>query len=413
MTNERTFSPTELIEALNQTLAVEFTSVLMVGEVASFKVSQGKWVFFDLKDEKSSVNCFLPLWRLRMPLEDGMKIMVRAVPKLTQWGKFSLTVEAVRPVGEGNLKRAFLMLKKKLEAEGLFAAEKKRPIPRDLTVLGVISSTGAAGYADFVKILNARWGGIRVVVANTQVQGLEAPDQIMRALQYFNERGEVQAIAILRGGGSADDLAAFNDEALVRAVAASKIPVVAGIGHEVDESLVDLAADLRASTPSNAAELLTRDRQEVSTQIAGMMTRLHEDLGTRVAGARQENYDKIERVGQGLLTKYVEPLRRANREKVSRVGEMLEMKFIEPMRTKNREKITQIEQKICSNLNKLQEAVKSKRKILEALNPEKVLRQGYAILSGKVAVGSDVEIVTFRQKILAKVRKVSQRDDII
>ena len=251
-----TITPTELIVAVNQTLEYAYSPVMITGEVASFKVNQGKWVFFDLKDEESSVPCFMTLWSLKQPLEDGMKVVVRAVPKVTKWGKFSLTVSAVQPVGEGSLKKAYEMLKKKLADEGLFDPAKKRKLPEDLTRLGVISSTQAAGYADFIKIINARWGGMKVQVAHTQVQGLDASDQIMRALQYFNERGEVQVIAILRGGGSADDLACFNDEALVRAVAASKIPVICGIGHEVDESLCDLACDVRASTPSNAAEML-------------------------------------------------------------------------------------------------------------------------------------------------------------
>ena len=203
------FSPSEIVAVINETLEYSFSSVLIEGEVASFKVNQGKWIFFDLKDDETSIGCFMPLWSLKMPIEDGMKVVVRGVPKLTRWGKFSFTVSAVQPVGEGNLKKSFEMLKKKLEEEGLFDETRKRPLPEDLERLGVISSTAAAGYADFIKILNARWGGIKVSVAHTQVQGLDAAEQIIRALRYFNERNEVQVIAILRGGGSADDLAVF------------------------------------------------------------------------------------------------------------------------------------------------------------------------------------------------------------
>lgn len=333
------FTPTEFIAVVNQTLEYAYSSAVLVGEVASFKVNQGKWVFFDVKDEESSISCFMTLWALRQPLEDGMKVMVRGVPKLTKWGKFSLTVEAVQPVGEGSLKKAFEMLKKKLAAEGLFDPAKKRGIPEDLTKLGVISSTQAAGYADFIKIVNARWGGMKIQVAHTQVQGIDAADQIMRALQYFNERGEVQMIAILRGGGSADDLACFNDEALVRAVAASKIPVICGIGHEIDESLCDLACDVRASTPSNAAELLTRDRKT----------------------------EKIE------------------------------------------EKIQLILQKIKTEQRILADELAQKVKLLEALNPEKVLKQGYAIIGGKVSLGNVVEITTFKQKIKAEIKEIYDR----
>ena len=250
-------SVSEFVDLCNMTLETAYAGVLVEGEVASFKVNQDKWVFFDLKDEECSVGCFMPLFQLRMPLEDGMKVMVKAVPKLTKWGRFSLTVKQIVPVGEGNLKKSFELLKKKLDNEGLFDPSKKRELPEDLAEIGVISSTQAAGYADFCKILNARWGGIKVQVAHTQVQGMDAADQIISALKYFNEKAEVQVIAIIRGGGSADDLAVFNDEALVREIAGSRIPIITGIGHEIDESLADLAADVVASTPTNAAEILT------------------------------------------------------------------------------------------------------------------------------------------------------------
>ena len=133
------------------------------------------------------MGCFMMKFALRFPLEDGMKVCVRAIPKLTNWGKFSLTVQAVVPVGEGSLKKSFELLKKKLTAAGLFAPEKKRPLPENIVKIGVISSTQAAGYADFCKILNERWGGLTVLTAHTQVQGMTAADQIIRALKYFNE----------------------------------------------------------------------------------------------------------------------------------------------------------------------------------------------------------------------------------
>ena len=166
-------------------------------------------MFFDLKDEESSVSCFMPVWNLRTPIEDGMKIVARGFPKVTGKGKFSFTVNAVKPVGEGSLKKAYEILKKKLTDEGLFDPAKKRPLPEVITKIGVISSTQAAGYADFIKIINARWGGMKVQVAHTLVQGMDAPDQIVKALKHFNERGEMDVIVIIRGGGSADDCLPF------------------------------------------------------------------------------------------------------------------------------------------------------------------------------------------------------------
>jgi exodeoxyribonuclease VII large subunit len=254
----------DFIALTNQTLEFAYPSVEVEGEVASFKVNQGKFVFFDLKDQAGSVGCFMTLWQLRTPIEDGMKVVVVATPKLTPWGKFSLTVRAVRPSGEGNLKKSFELLKAKLDKEGLFSPARKRALPALVQHVAVISSTQAAGYADFIKILNDRWGGLEVEVAHVQVQGATAPDQIIRALQYFNMREELpQVVVIVRGGGSADDLSAFNDEQLVREIAASRIPTLVGVGHEIDMSLADMVADVRAATPSNAAQILTPDRNEI------------------------------------------------------------------------------------------------------------------------------------------------------
>lgn len=357
------FTPTEFISVVNQTLEYAYSSVLIEGEVSSFKVNQGKWVFFDLKDSESSISCFMSVWGLRTPLEDGMKVVVRGIPKITKWGKFSFTVTAVRPVGEGSLKKAFELLKKKLLAEGLFDPAKKRPLPEELTKIGVISSTEAAGYKDFIKIINARWGGLKIQVAHTQVQGLDAPDQMIQALNYFNEKSEVQLIVMIRGGGSADDLSCYNDEALVRAIAASKIPVATGIGHEVDESLADLAADFRASTPSNLAELITPSRQEIAKTIEKSVLRM---------GA--------------IFVKNIDELILANRTKLENVKSQIELV-----------------------LDKLSIELRQKIKIIETLNPEKVLKQGYAIISGKISPGNVVKITTHKQEINAEVKEIYER----
>ncbi len=386
--NSAALSPTAFVELLNEHLAYEFGSVLVTGEVASFKVNQGKWVFFDLKDENSSVSCFMPVWDLRMPVEDGMKVVVRATPKLTRWGKFSLTVQTLKPVGEGSLKKAFELLKRKLTAEGLFAAAKKRPIPRDFKNLGIISSTAAAGYADFLKILGARWGGIHIQVAHTQVQGLDAPDQIIRALHYFNERGEVEVIAILRGGGSADDLSCFNDERLVRAIAASKIPVITGIGHEIDESLADLAADLAASTPSNAAELLTRDRKAVIAEVRNNIFRLGQVLENRISGELTANSTKIARTGNALIAKYIDPMLDHTDDALARA--------LDEIRTR---------------LETITDHLRQKSQLLAVLNPENILKQGYAILSGDISIGNVVKITTNKRIIKAQVKEIYDRSE--
>lgn len=360
---QQVYSVSDFQAVCNQIMETAFTGVIVEGEVSSFKLNQNKYVFFDLKDEQASVGCFMMSFALRFPIEDGMRVRVRAVPKLTKWGKFSLTVQAIAPVGEGSIKKSLELLKKKLAAEGLFDKTKKRPLPDNIQKIGVISSTQAAGYADFCKILNERWGGLTVLVAHTQVQGMAAADQIIRALNYFNEHGEVDVIAVIRGGGSADDLAVFNDEALVRAIAASRIPVITGIGHEVDESLCDLVADMVASTPSNAAQMLTRDRREIAENVRSDIKRINNLLNTKI--------DEITGV---------------NRTEIIRVGQEIERK------------IELFEQDILAQ-----------RKILEQLNPERVLERGYALVRGDILVGAEVDIVMTNRDIKAKITEIKER----
>lgn len=358
-----TFTVSEFIAVCNQSLEYAFTGIVVEGEVASFKINQGKWVFFDLKEGDATINCFIALDNLGVALSDGMRVRVQATPKLTAKGRFSLTVRTILPLGEGNIKKSFDELKRKLTAEGIFDPAKKRPLPANLNKVGVISSTNAAGYLDFLKILDNRWGGINIYTVNTQVQGLDAAAQIIRALDYFNQQGQVEVIAILRGGGSADDLAAFNDEQLARAIAASRIPVITGIGHEIDESLADLAADVRTSTPSNAAERLVPDRQAMQQQVKLTIERVHQQILDQIDTARATNRTTMQQLTQTV--------------------------------------IHQIE----LSLQHIQET----SKILDSLSPENTLRRGYAIVTGKLSPGNVVKITTSDTIITTEVKNVTNR----
>lgn len=304
------------------------------------------------------------LFQLRVPIEDGMKVVVTATPKLTQWGKFSLTVKAIRPSGEGSLKKSFELLKAKLDAEGLFAPERKRPLPSMPRRIAIISSPQAAGYADFIKIIGDRWGGLHIDVAAVTVQGADAPDQIIRALRYFNEQEALpEVIVIIRGGGSADDLSAFNDEQLVRAVAASRVPTLTGIGHETDESLSDLAADLQAATPSNAAQLLVPDRREII---------------------------------------------RVNRQRVEQVLPRVLREIDDTRRVLNERLITGVEQAERHIVRQREQLAQTVR-FLEELDPVRVLERGYALIRGDIKIGSTISIETVRAIIEAKVEGYEQK----
>lgn len=351
-------SVSDFIALTNQTLEYAYPTVVIEGEVASFKINQGKYVFFDLKDGEASVGCFMMAFQLRMPVEDGMKVIITASPKLTRAGKFSLTIRSIRPSGEGALKKSFELLRAKLATEGIFASERKRPLPSAPQRIAVVSSTQAAGYADFIKILNDRWGGMHIDVAQVQVQGQSAPDQMIRALQYFNSQESLpEVIVVIRGGGSADDLAAFNDEQLVRQIASSRVPTLVGVGHETDTTLADLAADVRAATPSNAAQILVPDKHEIIRAARLRASSAGTQLLNRIS-------DQIRSTGQQLEDMY----------------ERFEYRF-----------------------EQAETATRQLLRILAQVDPRVALRRGYAILRGTQAVGEIVEIETNTAIMKAKV----------
>lgn len=267
--NELVLSPTDFVALANQTLEHVFGRAVVEGELSNFRVSKNKWLYFDLKDEYSKVACFASIYALPGPLEDGMVVRITGTPRLHPQFGFSVTVQTITPAGEGSIKKAFLLLKKKLTDEGLFDESRKRFIPDMPQTIALVASVESAAYADFIKIVSSRWPFLTIQVFDTQVQGEAAPEQLVRAITNANEQAELaDVLVVTRGGGSADDLQAFNDERVVRAVAASRMPTVVAIGHEIDESLSELAADLRASTPSNAAELLVPDKAAEQAQVS-------------------------------------------------------------------------------------------------------------------------------------------------
>lgn len=355
----------DFLALVNQTLEYAYPTVSVVGEVSEFRVSQGKWVSFKLKDAGGIVDCFMAIYQLRIPLEDGMKVMVVAAPRVNaKWGKFSLNIRAVKPVGEGSIKKGFELLKAKLEAEGLFAPERKRVLPRVPSRVGVITSTESAAYADFCKIINERWGGLEVEVAHTQVQGDPAADQIIRAINYFNNLEKLpEVLIIIRGGGSAEDLMTFNDELLAREIASSRIPTLVGVGHEVDHTLADMVADRRAATPTNAAEILVPDRNEI----------------IRAAHQRSES------LGHQLI--------QAIDQHSARTKEQLQTAF----------------QRIRERLDDHFERLASLRLVISQANPDNILRRGYALLRGEQIPGKTIEVETFQSYITAEVKDVRSK----
>jgi exodeoxyribonuclease VII large subunit len=302
---ELVFGVSDFVAYLNQTLEVAYPFVTIEGELTNFRVSKNRWVYFDLKDDDSSVKFFGTVYSLPGPLEDGMVVRVSGSPRLHNLYGFSVNYQTIQPVGQGSIRKAADLLAAKLQAEGLFDPERKRPLPYPPQHVALITAGGSAAYADFIKILNARWRGVRVDHYDVLVQGEQAPAQIVQAIAVANAAAEVPDVLVLtRGGGSAEDLAAFSHELVTRAVASSRVPTLVAIGHEVDISLAELAADRRASTPSNAAELLTPDRAVVLGQLQNARAELDEALLGIVADRSEWLGRQRLELDRGVLAKF-------------------------------------------------------------------------------------------------------------
>ena len=273
------------------------------GEVSSFSISRGKFVFFDLKDEneEARLSCFMMSHQLNVPIEDGMRVVVTARPGLYQKsGSFRLSVLRVEPRGEGSVRRAFELLKAKLDGEGMFSRERKRELPRIPRLVGIVSSREAAGYGDFIKIAFARLPGVRFLLANVAVQGKEAEGEIVRALDHLNESYVLDAIVLIRGGGSMEDLHAFNSEPVARAIVRSRAPVLVGVGHEKDITIADYCADVRAATPSNAAQLLLPEAGVIRSQVISLVQGGHGRMLRHVQLAKERTVQRVTRMHQLL-----------------------------------------------------------------------------------------------------------------
>lgn len=299
------YSVSEFIESVNEIIGGIF---VIEGEVSGYNVNQNKWIFFNLKEDGAVVSCFLPIWKLHQPVEDGMQIRVVGKPEVfKKSGRFSVVVETIELVGQGSLERAFKLLKEKLTKEGLFASERKRALPEFPERIGLITSAGAAAYTDFLRIAKNRFGGMDFLLYQVRVQGDGAAEDIAKAFSYFNEMLDPpEALVLIRGGGSLEDLQAFNTEIVARAVFGSRMPVVVGIGHERDLTIADYVADVRASTPSNAAEILFRDRTEVGEAVVKNIAMLSEQLDHEVSRRKND----IQNCLTVLIDQFERPMKR-------------------------------------------------------------------------------------------------------
>jgi exodeoxyribonuclease VII large subunit len=287
----RTWTVRDLVAAVRTHVEREYGDVWVEGEISNFRAHDSGHLYFTLKDQNAQIRVVMfrsAARLLRFRPENGMQVVVRGrVTIYEDRGELQVSAEYVEPKGAGALQIAFEQLKAKLEAEGLFDSARKKPIPTLPARIGIVTSPQAAALRDILNILQRRHDTASVLIFPAQVQGEAAALEVTAGIRYFNKARNVDVIIVARGGGSAEDLAAFNHEGLARAVAASEIPVISAVGHETDFTILDFVADLRAPTPSAAAELVIRSRQEVDEQLGGLHRRLEKAMRYQLLMARQ------------------------------------------------------------------------------------------------------------------------------
>lgn len=292
--NNQILSVSELTKEIRRTLEDNFNQVSVVGEISNFKSHiSGHW-YFSLKDADAVINC--TMWKgfnqyVFFTPQDGMKIIVNG--KLTVYpprGSYQLDIRSMKPAGLGELQKAFEKLKKKLEAKGFFDESFKKLIPTFPKKIGVVTAIDSAAFKDLVSVGRRRYPLAEIVIAPARVQGIGSAESIVNSIKLLNKSTDIDVIIVSRGGGSIEDLWAFNEEIVARAIFKSKIPVISGVGHEVDFTITDYVADLRAPTPSVAMELATPDIGEIESFINQFILKSSEDIKKFI----QTNLDEVE-----------------------------------------------------------------------------------------------------------------------
>ena len=290
----RVYTVSELTASIKTTLEEGFPMMWVEGEISNLRTPGSGHAYFTLKDEGAQISAVLFRGRgrrVRFELEDGMQVLAfGGLDVYAARGQYQLVVEMMEPKGLGALQLAFEQLKRKLEAEGLFEEARKRPLPAFPRVIGIVTSPTGAAIRDMLNIIGRRFADLHILITPVRVQGDEAPGEIVQALVHLQEIANLDVIIVGRGGGSIEDLWAFNDERVARALAACRVPVISAVGHETDFTIADFVADLRAPTPSGAAELVVREKLAVMETLADLYARLKQAMTAEVS-ARRERVD--------------------------------------------------------------------------------------------------------------------------
>jgi len=326
----------ELVGQVRELVEQEFGDVWVEGEISNFRPAPSGHVYFTLKDADAQLPAVLfrrQALLLRFRPEDGLHVLVRGrVSVYEQRGQMQLVAETMEPVGAGSLQLAFEQLKQKLKSEGLFDAERKRPLPAFPRTVGIVTSPTGAVIRDFLNIVSRRHSGLNVLVFPVSVQGDSAAAEVEAALAALNASSLVDVIVLARGGGSLEDLAAFNSERVARGIAASRLPVVSAIGHETDFTISDFVADLRAPTPSAAAELITEAQHRIGEHLASQLHRLDRAARFQLLQSRQ----RLTRLPIGRAEACVNTLLHRQAQRLDDLGFRMEASVAEPLRALER-----------------------------------------------------------------------------
>ncbi|HXE76056.1 MAG TPA: exodeoxyribonuclease VII large subunit [Candidatus Xenobia bacterium] len=418
----RIWTVSELTAQVRDLLERAFRDLWVQGEVSNFRVSPYGHYYFTLKDEAAQLRCFVhkrDARFLRMQPQDGLAITARgALGVYEPRGEYQLLVNYLEPVGVGALQLAFEQLKQRLATEGLFEAARKKPLPMLPRRIGLVTSPRGAAIADMVRILRRRYENLHLLLYPVRVQGEGAAEEIVEAIQFFN-RAHVSlrpdVVILARGGGSLEDLWAFNEEAVARAIAGSKIPVITGVGHETDFTIADFVADLRAPTPSAAAELVIQSKEELKQRLRALDTRLAERLRYQVLHARHQ----LSQLMRARGWRRMESLLREQAQRADELALRLRQALLDSV-ARRRQEWAVLAARLASY--DLRGAVQRERLRLKALagqlnqlSPLAVLERGYAIVfdaEGKVVksaaavrVGDPLEVQLARGRLRADVRK--------
>ena len=437
----RIYTVAELTGAIKDLLEGEFSDVWVAGEISSVTRAGSGHYYFTLKDAEAQIRCVC--WKsyarmLKFKPEDGVAVLARGrIDVYPPRGQYQLVVEVLEPQGLGALQLAFEQLKKKLEAEGLFAAERKRPLPRFPQRVGIVTSPSGAAIRDLIHVLTRRWPGLHIRLYPAQVQGEGSAAAVIEGIEYFGRSGWPDVVIVGRGGGSLEDLWTFNEEAVARAIAACPAPVVSAVGHETDFTIADFVADLRAPTPSAAAELVAPEQSEVLRTVESLRRKLEHALRYRLSRAWNRLHERGVERAAGLLRRRIAlhqqrvdefefRLRDAFRRRLEAARRRWEEADRALRRKDLRLRLGELRRRLQAHRAALAAAMRSRLSqararldplaaALEQISPLRVLERGYAIVqdpAGKVIrraeeapVGSVLRVRLHRGRLGVTVRE--------